>query len=151
MILLLQRVTKARVEVNTSCIAQIGNGILVLCGFEANDDQQTAARLLQKLLAYRVFSDDKGRMNRSVTDINGGVLLVPQFTLAAETTKGLRPSFSKAASPEVGQVLFKFTCNALQQQHSECAFGKFGADMQVSLINDGPVTFWLRARPREMQ
>ena len=144
MILLLQRVIKANVEVNAKCIAKIDAGLLVFCGFEAGDDNTNIDKLLHKLLAYRIFSDLNGRMNLSVTDIAGGILLVPQFTLAADTKKGLRPSFSSAANPETGKLLFKQACEQLKNAHPLSAFGQFGADMQVSLTNDGPVTFYLQ-------
>lgn len=144
MIGLLQRVTTARVDVEGQCIGQIANGLLVLIGVEKNDTEQQADRLLQRLVSYRVFADSEDKMNLSLTDIGGGLLLVPQFTLAADTQKGKRPSFSSAATPELGEQLFNYLLNRAQACHSLVASGQFGADMQVSLTNDGPVTFWLQ-------
>jgi len=145
MIGLLQRVTQARVEVDGEAVGEIGQGILVLVGVQKGDDEARADRLAQRLLGYRVFPDDSGRMNRSVADINGGVLLVPQFTLAADTRKGTRASFTSAAPPEEGQRLFDYLAERIGQSHATLATGRFGADMQVSLVNDGPVTFWLQS------
>ncbi|OUR74362.1 D-tyrosyl-tRNA(Tyr) deacylase [Methylophaga sp. 41_12_T18] len=147
MIGLLQRVLQARVHVDDNQIAHINQGLLVLIGVEKGDSRQQADRLLSRLLAYRVFSDDNDKMNLSVRDINGGLLLVPQFTLAANTQKGLRPSFTPAAAPELGEELFDYLLNNAQQQHAKVASGQFGANMQVSLTNDGPVTFWLQVTP----
>jgi len=147
MIGLLQRVRRASVHVNDNEIGKIDQGLLVLIGVEKGDSIQQADRLLSRLLAYRVFSDDNDKMNLSVQDIDGGLLLVPQFTLAANTQKGLRPSFTPAASPDLGEQLFNHLLNNAQQQHSNVASGQFGADMQVSLTNDGPVTFWLQVAP----
>ncbi|HLB30731.1 MAG TPA: D-aminoacyl-tRNA deacylase [Gammaproteobacteria bacterium] len=144
MIGLLQRVSDARVEVDSRIIARIDNGLLVLIGIEKTDTEKTADRLLERLLGYRVFPDDEGRMNRSLADIGGGLLLVPQFTLAADTRKGTRPSFSSAAQPELGTRLFKYLLAEAQSRHPITAAGRFGAAMQVSLTNDGPVTFWLQ-------
>lgn len=140
----IQRVSKASVLVESHTIAAIDVGLLVLVGFEPDDTQNTLQRCCQKLLQYRLFSDNQGKMNLSLQDINGSLLLVPQFTLAADTTRGLRPSFTKGATPAVGKVLFeqmKIRANAL---HPHCAFGQFGADMKVFLCNDGPVTFHWR-------
>jgi D-tyrosyl-tRNA(Tyr) deacylase len=145
MIGLLQRVSGARVEVAGRTIGQIERGLLVLVGVEREDGEAQAERLLERLLGYRVFPDEEGRMNRSLTDIEGGLLLVPQFTLAADTRKGTRPGFSPAAEPEKGARLFRYLCEAARAGHSPVATGEFGADMQVSLTNDGPVTFWLRS------
>ena len=144
MIGLLQRVSRASVTVNEECIAQIGPGLMVLLGVEKNDCREQAERLVKKLLEYRVFSDDDGKMNLSVLDIAGEVLLVPQFTLAADTNKGKRPSFSSAAPPEQGADLFAAVVDIMSQQLPQVQTGQFGADMAVELINDGPVTFWLQ-------
>jgi len=146
MIGLLQRVSRAEVVVDGESICAIGRGLLVLVGVERGDTEREADRLLERLLGYRVFPDADGKMNRSVTDIAGGMLLVPQFTLAADTTKGMRPGFSTAASPEEGRRLFDYVVAAAQAKHSPVATGRFGADMKVSLTNDGPVTFWLNVR-----
>ncbi len=143
MISLLQRVTHACVHINDEKVARIGQGLLVLNGFEPDDDERVLRRMLERLLAYRVFPDDAGRMNRSLLDISGELLLVPQFTLAADTRSGNRPGFSTAAAPELGQRLFERFLAIARQELPEIQCGKFGADMQVSLTNDGPVTFWL--------
>lgn len=140
---LLQRVSSARVEVAGNCVGHIDQGLLVLLGLGKADDEATADRMLDKLLAYRVFADEVGRMNRSVADVDGGVLLVSQFTLCADTGKGLRPGFSSAMPPAAAQSLYDYTLTALRQRHPRVAAGLFGADMQVSLTNDGPVTFLL--------
>ena len=147
MIGLLQRVQHASVTVDDKKIAHIEQGLLVLIGVERNDSTAQADRLLTRLLGYRVFSDEHDKMNLSVQDINGGLLLVPQFTLPANTKKGMRPSFTPAADPETGRELFNYLVSKAYQQHADVASGKFGADMQVSLTNDGPVTFWLHAAP----
>ncbi|MBI5451604.1 MAG: D-tyrosyl-tRNA(Tyr) deacylase [Gammaproteobacteria bacterium] len=144
MIALLQRVSAARVVVHGETIGEIGHGLLVLIGVERDDDEAKAERLLERLLGYRVFADEAGKMNLSVRDIGGGLLLVPQFTLAADTDSGLRPSFSSAAPPELGRCLFDYLVQRARQQHPVVASGRFGADMQVTLTNDGPVTFWLQ-------
>ena len=144
MIALIQRVSAAKVEVDRLCIAQIGPGLMVLVGVEREDGPSEADRLAAKLIAYRVFPDDAGKMNRSVRDAGGGILLVPQFTLAADTSSGLRPSFSRAAAPAVGAELFARLAAAVVSSGVACATGRFGADMQVTLTNDGPVTFWLQ-------
>lgn len=140
---LLQRVSRASVQVGDSCVGAIETGMLVLLGLDRDDDQAIADRMLDKLLAYRMFADEQGRMNASVADVNGGVLLVSQFTLAADTRKGRRPGFSSAMPPEQAQALFDYTLARLHERHSCVASGRFGADMQVSLVNDGPVTFLL--------
>ena len=141
---LLQRVTEASVSVEGELVGRIGPGLLVLLGLDKGDDQELAGRMLDKLLAYRVFSDDQGRMNQSVSDIQGGVLLVSQFTLSADTRKGLRPGFSAALPPDEARELYDWTLDSLRGRHGgEVAAGKFGADMQVALVNDGPVTFML--------
>lgn len=147
MIGLLQRVTGASVAVNRTVIAAIGRGLLVFVGVEAGDEKGQADRLLERLLGYRVFPDEEGRMNRSVRDIRGGLLLVPQFTLAADTDRGARPSFSPAAPPKVGRALFEHLVERARSVHPAVASGHFSADMQVTLTNDGPVTFRLRVAP----
>lgn len=143
MIALLQRVTQASVTVDGEIISQIGPGLLVLVGVQKPDTEASAKRLLERLLIYRVFPDDEGKMNRSLADTAGDLLLVPQFTLAADTQKGTRPSFSSAAPPEQGRALFDFLVAEARQAHPTVHTGRFGADMQVALVNDGPVTFWL--------
>lgn len=148
MIALLQRVTQASVSVGGALIGAIGPGLLVFVCAERDDSPAEAGALLAKMLAYRVFPDADGKMNRSLTDIQGGLLLVPQFTLAADTRSGTRPSFTPAAPPDKGRVLFDHFVEQARQRHGTAATGQFGADMQVSLINDGPVTFWLQVRPR---
>ena len=146
MIGLLQRVTEARVAVAGDTVGAIGCGLLVLIGVERGDSEVQADRLLERLLGYRVFPDADGKMNLSVRDIGGGLLLVPQFTLPADTRKGMRPSFTPAAAPEEGVRLFDYLVARARAQHPGVATGRFGADMQVSLTNDGPVTFWLRTK-----
>ena len=143
MIGLLQRVRNARVDVDGKTVATIGPGLLVFVGVERDDDESRAERLLERLLGYRVFPDAAGKMNLSVEEIGGGVLLVPQFTLAADTNKGMRPSFMPAAPPEQGRRLFEYLVNRARTQHASVETGVFGANMQVALTNDGPVTFWL--------
>lgn len=143
MIGLLQRVSMAEVRADSAVIGAIGPGLLVLVGVQPDDDEARGARLLERLLGYRVFADVDGRMNRCLTDIGGGLLLVPQFTLAADTRKGRRPSFTSAADPALGERLFLDLLARAQAAHAPVAAGRFGADMQVMLINDGPVTFWL--------
>ena len=140
---LIQRVRAARVEVGGEVVGAIDQGLLVLVGVEPQDSPASADKLLHKLLNYRVFSDDEGKMNRSLKDVEGGLLLVSQFTLAADTKSGLRPSFSSAASPALGEELFDYLLDKARTQHPQVASGRFGADMQVHLINDGPVTFLL--------
>ncbi len=144
MIGLLQRVTQGRVEVNGRTLGEIQRGLLVLVGVEKHDTEARADRLLQRLLGYRVFADGDGRMNLCLTEIEGGLLLVPQFTLAADTRKGMRASFSSAADPDTGQRLFAHLCSRARARYARVEVGVFGADMQVSLVNDGPVTFWLQ-------
>ncbi len=143
MIGLLQRVTEGRVCIDGEVVAEIGVGLLVLIGVQRGDDKAKAERLLERLRGYRVFPDADGRMNLSLRDIGGGLLLVPQFTLAADTRKGTRAGFSKAAAPEEGDKLFKHLVMLAQSIHRPVSCGVFGADMQVELVNDGPVTFWL--------
>src|SRR3972149_1641466 len=145
MIGLLQRVRTARVDVDGKTVATIGPGLLVFIGVEQRDDESRAERLLERLLGYRVFPDGAGKMNLSVADISGGLLLVPQFTLAADTDKGMRPSFTPAATPELGKRLFDYLVERARTQHAPVEAGVFGADMQVTLTNDGPVTFWLES------
>lgn len=145
MIGLLQRVTQAEVRVYGECIGTIGRGLLVLVGVQAGDDEARAERLIERLLGYRVFPDEAGRMNLSVRDTGGGLLLVPQFTLAADTRKGTRAGFSTAAPPEAATALFDHLLLRAREAHADVACGRFGADMQVSLTNDGPVTFWIEA------
>ncbi len=144
MIALLQRVSSAGVVVDDETVGAIERGLLVLVGVESGDNEAVADRLLERLLNYRVFSDADGKMNLSVRDIGGGVLLVPQFTLAADTRKGLRPSFSSAAPPEQGRMLFDYLLQRARTVHAPVGQGRFGADMKVTLTNDGPVTFWLQ-------
>jgi D-tyrosyl-tRNA(Tyr) deacylase len=140
---LLQRVSEASVEVNGAVIGAIDTGLLVLVGVQKNDEERHAQRLLERLLGYRVFADSAGKMNLSLMDINGGLLLVPQFTLAADTKKGMRPSFSSAATPQEGKRLFDLLVTLANEACPNVATGQFGADMTVALVNDGPVTFWL--------
>ncbi len=147
MIGLLQRVCTARVSINDQIVASIGTGLLVLIGIEKGDTRQQADRLLDKILAYRVFPDKEGKMNLSLAELNHGLLLVPQFTLCADTKKGLRPSFSSAASPELGKKLFEYLLSCARKKQPIVGSGQFGTDMQVSLTNDGPVTFWLQIPP----
>ena len=129
--------------VDDETIASIGQGLLALVGVQADDDSSTAIRQLERLLNYRVFADDAGKMNLSLTDVQGGLLLVPQFTLAANTRKGRRPSCASAASPQQGEVVFSAMVSAAADTYSSVEVGRFGADMQVHLINDGPVSFIL--------
>jgi D-tyrosyl-tRNA(Tyr) deacylase len=145
MIALIQRVTRSAVEVQGRSIGSIDAGILALVGVQPDDDAATAGRLLARVLGYRIFPDTQGRMNRSLAETGGGLLLVPQFTLAAETGKGTRPGFSTAAPPERARQLFEALVAQARVAHAPVACGEFGADMQVSLINDGPVTFWLES------
>ncbi|MDF1693329.1 MAG: D-aminoacyl-tRNA deacylase [Zhongshania sp.] len=142
---LLQRVKFARVEVDGECVGEIAQGLLVFLGLEKHDDEAAISKMMTRLLQYRVFSDSNGKMNQSVVDVAGGVLLVSQFTLAADTKKGRRPGFSTAAEPVRAEILYEFALRELRAQHGVVASGQFGADMQVSLINDGPVTFLLEA------
>ena len=144
MIALIQRVQHASVVVDGETIGAIDEGILALVGVEKEDNEAKANRLLERLLNYRIFADSEDKMNLSLRDNNGGLLLVPQFTLAADTQKGNRPSFSSAATPEQGQQLFSYFVSQAKTEHSKVATGQFGADMKVSLLNDGPVTFWLQ-------
>ena len=146
MIALIQRVSHAEVRVESRVVGAIGPGILALVGVERDDDTQTADRMLERVLTYRIFADAEGRMNLSLRDTGGGLLLVPQFTLAADTQKGTRAGFSTAAAPEKARGLFDYFVERARAVQSPVATGEFGAHMQVSLTNDGPVTFWLEAR-----
>jgi D-tyrosyl-tRNA(Tyr) deacylase len=145
MIALIQRVTEARVEVDREVVGAIGPGLLALVAVEPDDTEARAVRLLERLLGYRVFEDSNGRMNRSLVESGGGLLLVSQFTLAADTTKGMRPSFARAAAPELGRRLFDHLVAAARAAHPHVATGRFGAHMRVHLVNDGPVTLRLEA------
>ena len=145
MIGLLQRVTRADVVVDDQQIAGIGRGLLVLVAVHRDDSESDVTRLAERILGYRVFPDTAGRMNRSLEDIGGDLLLVPQFTLAADTKKGTRASFTKAASPEKGTACFEQLCTLCKERLGHVETGEFGANMQVSLVNDGPVTFWLES------
>lgn len=142
---LIQRVRGARVEVGGEIVGAIDQGLLALVGIEPQDTPASVAKLLKKLLNYRVFSDAEGKMNLSLTDVEGGLLLVSQFTLAADTKSGLRPSFSTAAAPALGEQLFDHLVTLARAQLPQVATGRFGADMQVHLVNDGPVTFLLES------
>lgn len=144
MISVVQRVTRAEVSVSGDTIGRIGPGLLALVAIEKGDTGTIAERLAERLLNYRIFSDGAGRMNLSLKQTGGGILLVSQFTLAADTGKGLRPSFTPAADPESARDIFESMLKYLSAQHAEVATGRFGADMQISLVNDGPVTFILR-------
>jgi len=143
MIALLQRVSHAQVEVGGKLVGSIGPGLLVLLGVRPADDETAALRLLARLLHYRIFGDEAGKMNLSLTQVKGELLLVPQFTLAADTAKGLRPGFSTTAPPEQGRRLFDYVVRSAREQHGRVEAGVFGCHMQVSLTNDGPVTIWL--------
>jgi D-aminoacyl-tRNA deacylase len=145
MIALLQRVSQAAVDIGSERVAVIGAGLLVLIGVRPADNEASALRLLERLLQYRVFADAGGKMNLSLVQAQGELLLVPQFTLAANTHKGLRPGFSTAAPPEQGRALFDALVQAARDRHPRVQCGVFGAHMQVSLTNDGPVTFWLES------
>jgi D-tyrosyl-tRNA(Tyr) deacylase len=147
MIGLLQRVSQASVKVDGATVGAIDAGLLVLVCAERGDTEREADALLAKLLGYRVFADAAGKMNRSVTDVDGGLLLVPQFTLAADTKSGTRPSFTPAAGPEDGRRLFDHFVRSARARHGKVQTGRFGADMQVALVNEGPVTFWLQVDP----
>lgn len=144
MIGLLQRVSHASVAVNQEITANIDCGLLVLVGIEKEDSTSNAERLLAKLLAYRVFPDKEGKMNLGLIDVHGSLLLVPQFTLPADTRKGMRPGFSTAAPPDKGRELFDYLLAIAKNRYDKVESGVFGADMQVTLTNDGPVTFWLQ-------
>ena len=145
MIALIQRVTEASVRVDGEVVGHIGGGLLALIDVERDDGEDNAVRLTERMLGYRVFADDAGRMNRSLLDTGGGLLLVPQFTLAADTRRGTRPGFSTAAPPAQAEALFDGLVAAARARHPAVATGRFGADMRVSLVNEGPVTFWLES------
>lgn len=145
MIGLLQRVGEASVTVEGEPVGRIGRGLLVLVGVHRDDAERDAARLAERILGYRVFPDAEGRMNRSLADERGGLLLVPQFTLAADTKKGTRASFTRAAAPEAGERLFDLLVQTCRDRLETVETGRFGANMQVALVNDGPVTFWLES------
>jgi D-tyrosyl-tRNA(Tyr) deacylase len=146
-IALIQRVSSAAVTVESRVVGEIDRGILALVGIERGDGAAQLERLLERVLTYRVFEDEAGRMNLSLGDVDGGLLLVPQFTLAADTHKGTRPGFSSAAAPPVARTMFGQLVAAARQRHRQVACGEFGAHMRVALVNDGPVTFWLQASP----
>ena len=146
MIALIQRVTEARVDVDGDTVGAIGPGLLALVAVEPDDGEKQARRMLERLLGYRVFGDHEGRMNRSLADTGGGLLLVSQFTLAADTRKGMRPSFTGAASPDHGRRWFDRLVELARAAHPGVEIGRFGAHMSIRLVNDGPVTFWLTAR-----
>ncbi len=143
MITLLQRVAEARVEVGDEVVGRIGAGLLVLVGVQAADNDETARHFVERLLNYRVFADADGKMNRSLADVDGGLLLVPQFTLAANTKKGRRPSFTSAANPAHGEAIYARMLEQARERHARVESGRFGAHMRVQLVNDGPVTFIL--------
>ena len=142
---LIQRVSSASVVIDHETIGEIDQGLLLLLGIQKHDVMGSAEKLLRKVLSYRMFSDPRGKMNLSLSDINGGLLIVSQFTLASDTKKGLRPSFSSAAPPEQAEDLYNHFVNQATQQHLKVQNGRFGADMQVCLVNDGPVTFMLES------
>jgi D-tyrosyl-tRNA(Tyr) deacylase len=146
---LIQRVNDAEVVINGETVAAIGIGLLVLIGVQRGDGSREAARLAERVLQYRVFADAERRMNLDVRSAGGSVLLVPQFTLAADTRKGNRPGFSRAAAPELGERLFASLVAECRARYAQVSTGRFGADMQVRLTNDGPVTFWLEVAPAE--
>jgi D-aminoacyl-tRNA deacylase len=148
MIGLLQRVSRASVSSGGELLAGIGPGLMVLIGVEKTDSPTEADRLLERLVGYRVFPDAAGKMNLSLADTGGELLLIPQFTLPADTRKGMRPGFSSAAPPALGQQLFEYLCDRARSLDIPTACGRFGVDMQVSLVNEGPVTFWLQVPPR---
>jgi len=143
-IALLQRVQQASVFIDQQRIAEINQGLLVFVAIQKHDNEDVAMRLSERVIGYRIFADEEGKMNKSVADIHGGVLLVPQFTLAADTNKGMRPSFSRTATPEQGAELFDYFLDITKSKYATVHSGEFGADMQIHLINDGPATFWLQ-------
>jgi len=151
MIGLMQRVSQAYVEIDGERVAEVGLGLMVLIGVERGDGEAQADRLLERLLGYRVFVDDEGKMNLSLRDVGGGLLLVPQFTLAADTRKGTRPGFSSAATPDEGQRLFEYIVARARALYPRVETGRFGADMQVGLVNDGPATFQLQVKADNTQ
>jgi D-tyrosyl-tRNA(Tyr) deacylase len=145
MLALIQRVRSAHVDVDGSTVGRIGPGLLALVAVQPGDGEPQAQRMAERLLGYRVFADEAGKMNRSLADTGGGLLLVSQFTLAADTSKGMRPSFTSAASPDEGRRWFERLVELAKKSHGTVEIGRFGAHMQVHLVNDGPVTFWLEA------
>jgi len=147
-IALIQRVSEASVRVGDAPVGRIGRGILALVGVERGDGESAASRLAERVLGYRIFADAEGRMNLSLADIGGGLLVVPQFTLAADTHKGTRAGFSRAAQPAEGERLFECFVALVRARHPRVETGRFGADMKVGLVNDGPVTFWLQVKPQ---
>ncbi|WP_028388134.1 D-aminoacyl-tRNA deacylase [Legionella fairfieldensis] len=144
MLTVVQRVSEAWIIINEQITGKIERGLLIFCGFEMQDTEATLQRMLEKCLNYRIFNDEKGKMNHSLKEMKGGLLLVPQFTLMADTQKGLRPSFSKAAPPAQGRLLFEQLIHLACEKYSPVASGQFGADMQIHLCNEGPVTFLLQ-------
>jgi D-tyrosyl-tRNA(Tyr) deacylase len=146
-IALIQRVTSAKVEVDGRTVGEIGRGVLALVGVERGDGEVETARLVEKVLGYRIFPDGEGKMNLSLTDVKGSLLAVSQFTLAADTKSGTRPGFSTAAAPDLGAKFFERFVEIAREKNIPVNTGRFGADMKVSLVNDGPVTFWLQVRP----
>jgi len=147
-IALIQRVSEASVSVDGDLLGRIGIGLVALIGVERGDSEAAAARLVERVLGYRVFSDVEGRMNLALSEVGGGLLAVPQFTLAADTNKGMRPGFSSAAAPAEGSRLFARFLALARDRHPRVEAGRFGADMKLGLVNDGPVTFWLQVKPR---
>jgi D-aminoacyl-tRNA deacylase len=148
LIALIQRVSGASVAVGGETVGEIGAGVLVLLGVERGDSDAEAARLAERVLGYRIFPDTAGKMNLSVKEVQGGLLVVPQFTLVADTNSGTRPSFSSGASPAEGEKLYQIFVLEMKKRHAPVATGRFGAHMHVSLVNDGPVTFWLQVSPK---
>jgi D-aminoacyl-tRNA deacylase len=146
MLALIQRVREAHVDVDGETVGRIGAGLLALIAVQPGDGEPQARRMLERVLGYRIFADAEGRMNRSLGATGGGLLLVPQFTLAADTSKGMRPSFTSAAAPEAGRLWFERLVELARKTHQTVEIGRFGAHMMVHLVNDGPVTFWLEAR-----
>lgn len=144
MLALLQRVTHAKVTINNQMVGNIEQGILIFIAMEPNDTKQKVERLSDRILSYRMFADKNDRMNLSVKDINGGLLIIPQFTLAADTSSGLRPSFTTAANPDLGKTLFNYFLDVIKIKYDKIASGVFGANMQITLTNDGPTTFILK-------
>jgi D-tyrosyl-tRNA(Tyr) deacylase len=140
---LIQRVTAASVEIDGTCVGEIAHGFVVLVCAMQGDTEANADKLARKVTALRVFRDDAGKMNRSIRDVGGAALVVSQFTLAADTSRGNRPGFSQAAAPELGEQLYRFFCDVLRKEGIEVQTGQFGADMRVTLTNDGPVTVWM--------
>ncbi len=149
MISLIQRVSEARVEVAGETVGQIGTGILALIGVEKGDDEASARRLIERIVTYRIFCDAQGRMNRSLVDTGGELLLVSQFTLLADTRKGTRPSFSGAGDPQAAEALYNVAVSAARDRLGRVQTGRYAADMAVSLVNDGPVTFWLQVAAKK--